>query len=174
MGISNIKVKITLPFIGGIEGDWKPNEEEKNAAWEMYVELITRISVVELGPDEGLLREALTSLHSLFATTRTILREHGPIVARAKADSDISFGFLAVVILNTVLRPVLAKWHPILTDYENNKAAGLSSVEHEKRWEKNEELRDVLAKVRGTLREYADILAEVSDVPALIDFEPES
>jgi hypothetical protein len=67
-----------------------------------------RVAVVELRPDEGLLREALTSLYSLFATTRAILREHRPVVAQAK----YSFGLLAVLILNKVLRPILAKCTP--------------------------------------------------------------
>ena len=68
-----IKLNLKLPFIGGVEGIWEPDENEKKAAWEMYVELATRISVVKMEYDEGLLREALSSLHTLFNTTRTIL-----------------------------------------------------------------------------------------------------
>ena len=45
---TGVKVSLNLPYIGGVEGTWKPDESERNAAWEMYVELITRISVVEL------------------------------------------------------------------------------------------------------------------------------
>ena len=92
-----------------VKGKWKPDEGQKKAAWEMYVELVTRISVAELHEDEGLLREALSSLYSLFITTRTILRQYGPSVAKPHDGSDLSFGFLAVAILNGVLRPVLAK-----------------------------------------------------------------
>ncbi len=84
--LKNVSVKLEIPYIGGIEGTWEPDKEEQRAAWEMYVELITRISTVELGPEEGLLREALTSLYSLFATTRTILREHGPSVAQPQIE----------------------------------------------------------------------------------------
>jgi hypothetical protein len=75
--LKNVKVNLTLPLIGSVEGTWEPNETEKDAAWELYVELITRISVVELKPDEGLLREAMASLYSLFATTRGILKKYG-------------------------------------------------------------------------------------------------
>jgi hypothetical protein len=171
MPLTSIKVKLGLPYIGGIEGDWKPDEEERNAAWEMYVELVTRISVVELGPEEGLLREALSSLYTLFGTTRTILREHGPTVAKPKSGSDFSFGFLAVAILNTLLRPLLAKWHPLLADYETRRPADVSILEHERRWDKHAELRAALAQVRTTLREYADLLAEVADVPQLIEYD---
>jgi hypothetical protein len=46
-----------------------------------YIELVTRIAVVPLGPGGGLLRDALSNLYSLFPTTRDILRRYGPGVA---------------------------------------------------------------------------------------------
>src|SRR5262245_62029083 len=132
--LKSVSVKLELRYIGGIEGTWEPDESERKAAWEMYGELISRISVVEMGTEEGLLREALASLYTLFGTTRSILREHGPSVARPKGEDDISFGYLAVTILNLVLRPVLAKWHPLLHDYESRRQSSVSAFEHEKRW----------------------------------------
>lgn len=168
----NVSVNITLPFIGAISGTWEADETDQRAAWELYVELVTRISVVELRPDEGLLREALSSLYSIFDTTRKILRQAGPSVAQPKDGSQISFGYLAVAVLNTVLRPVLAKWHPLLLDYENTKAPTVSAVEHERQWEKAAELRQELNRVRQILLEYANLLAEVAGVPSLIIAKP--
>jgi len=164
----SVKVSLNLPYIGGIEGTWEPDESERQAAWEMYIELITRISVTELRPDEGLLREALSSLYTLFNTTRGILRKYGPIIAQPKGKDKLSFGYLAVAILNTVLRPTLAKWHPLLLDYENTRSETVSPFEHEKRWDKSDELRQALNDIRKWLTEYADILAEVAGVPSLI------
>ncbi len=166
--LTSVKVKLELPYIGGIEGTWEPDESERKAAWEMYVELITRIAVAELQPSEGLLREALSSLYTLFDTTRKILREYGPSVAQPKGKDNLSFGYLAVVILNTVLRPVLAKWHPLLLDYESRRESSVSPLEYERQWDKYEELRHELNKVRGVLTEYANLLAEVAGVPSLI------
>jgi hypothetical protein len=166
--LTSVKVKLQLPYVGGIEGTWEPNEAERKAAWEMYVELITRISVAELLPDEGLLREALSSLYTIFDTTRKILREYGPDVAQAKGDDEVSFGYLAVAILNTVLRPVLSKWHPLLLDYENTRDRAVAPAEHEQQWDKYDELRQVLNDVRQVLTEYAALLAEVAGVPSLI------
>jgi hypothetical protein len=164
----SVEVSLTLPFgLGGVKGTWEPDDHERTAAWEMYVELVTRISVVQLGPDEGLLREALTSLYSLFGTTREILRRHGPSVARPKGDATLSFGQLAVLILNDVVRPVLAAWHPKLLDYESTRTVETSPAEHECRWEKSGELRQVLAAVRTALAGYAALLAEVAGVPQL-------
>lgn len=166
--LKSVSVKLELPYIGGIEGTWEPDESERKAAWEMYVELITRISVVELGPEEGLLREALSSLYSLFGTTRGILREYGPSVAKPKGEGKLSFGYLSVTILNVVLRPVLAKWHPLLLDHENCRESSVSTLEHERRWERHGELRGELNKVRNILTEYANLLAEVAGVPPIV------
>src|SRR5262249_27724785 len=143
-------------------------ERERKAAWELYVELVTRISVTELQPHEGMLREALSSLHTLFDTTRTILRTYGPGVAQPKRGNTLSFGSLAVTILNVVIRPVLAKWHPLLLDYENSKKPTVSPLAHERQWNQGEELRRVLNEVREVLITYANILAQVADVPSLI------
>jgi len=166
--LTSVKVKLKLPYIGGVEGTWEPDENERKAAWEMYVELITRISVAELRPEEGLLREALSSLHTLFDTTRKIMCKYGPSIAQPKGKDNLSFGYLAVAILNVVIRPVLAKWHPLLLDYENTKESSVSPVEHEQKWDKNKELRQALNDVRIGLVEYAKLLADVSRVPSLI------
>jgi hypothetical protein len=165
--LSSIEVNLKLPFIS-IKGTWIPNNKEQNAAWEMYVELITRISVAELKTDDGLLRESLSSLYTIFNTTREILRKYGPSIAKPKEDNKLSFGYLAVAILNNVLRPVLAKWHPLLLDYENRRKEDVSVLEHEKNWDKYKELRESLRKTRVVLTDYANLLAEAAGVPPLI------
>ena len=71
-----------------------------------------------LEPGTGLLREALTSLHSLFGSTQKVLRRHGPAVARPQVADGRSFGELAVLVLNLELRPLLARWHPLLEQWE--------------------------------------------------------
>lgn len=89
-------------------------------------------------------------------------------MAKPKGEGTISFGYLAVAILNTILRPTLAKWHPLLLDYENIRERSVSPFEHERRWDKYQELRQELNNVRGILTDYADLLAKVADVPSLI------
>ena len=166
--LKSYSIDLRLPYIGGIKGTWEPDKSERKASWEMYVELVTRISVAELRPDEGLLREALNSLYTLFGTTRGILRQYGPSIAQPKGKGKLSFGYLAVAILNTVLRPVLAKWHPLLLDYEHSKERAISPLEHERNWDKHDELRQILNEVRASVIEYACILAQVAEVPPLI------
>lgn len=152
-----------------LSGVWVPDEVERDAAWELYVELVTRISVVPIAPGHGVLREALTSLYQLFGVTRDILRKYGPAVARAPKAGEYRFGHLAVWMLNAAIRPVLAEWHPALQRWEAARQTGVSVVEHEGLWEHSEQLRQRLEELRKTLLEYARILATVCDAPALID-----
>jgi len=173
MPLTKISVELSLPYLSKISGEWEPDENEREAAWELYVELITRVSVVNLGPEEGLLRESLSSLYSLFATTREILRKHGPAVAKPKGKNRISFGLLSVAVLNSVLRPILSKWHPLLDDYEAKRPSGLSPLEYEGKWEKAPELRHALDGARLKLVEFAGILADVAGVPSLLPDTPE-
>ena len=170
--LTSVSVKLQLPYVGGVEGTWQPDEREREAAWEMYVELVTRIAVVELRPGEGLVREALTSLYSLFETTRAILRKYGPVVAKPKGEGDLSFGSLAVIILNGVLRPLLARWHPLLQEHEARRPEGVSARAHERAWEHERELREELGRVREALVDYANVLAEVAGVEPLRWPEP--
>jgi hypothetical protein len=170
VAVKQLSLSLGLPFgLGSFGGTWEPSDEERKAAWEMYVELITRVSVQELAAGEGSLREALTSLYQLFGTTREILREHGPAVATPKRGTDVSFGILAVTVLNSALRPMLTRWHPELTDYEATRPEGVSAIQYERRWDRGDDFRRDLNELRGVLRAYADYLGEVADVPSLID-----
>ncbi|MEK4741042.1 MULTISPECIES: hypothetical protein [unclassified Bacillus (in: firmicutes)] len=166
MSLKDITVSLNLP-IGSIKGSWQPSTAERDASWEMYVELITRITTNELNDEEGILREALSSFYSLFDITRQILKKYGPNVAISKT-GNISFGYLAVSILNSSLRPLLAKWHPMLLEYENKRNESVSIVEHEKPWDKHDELRKEIEFVHQILLQYAHILGQVAGVPSLI------
>lgn len=169
MALKELSLSLGLPFgLGSIAGKWEPDEEERRAAWEMYVELITRVSVDELGPGEGSLREALDSLYTLFGTTREILREHGPKVAAPAPGSELSFGLIAVGVLNGGLRPFLSKWHVELLHHEELKLPETPPLAHERSWERADELRADLNELRGVLATYAGYLGAVADVPPLV------
>jgi len=156
----------------GITGKWVADRDQQRAAWEMYVELITRISIQPLARDEGLLREALASLYSLFGETRRILKSYGPGVAQPLPGSDVSFGQLAVEVLNRLLRPLLARWHPLLLEHEQQRAQGVGAREHERRWAHHGELRRELERIRGEMSSYATLLAKASGISGLHGSRP--
>jgi len=153
------KVSVNLPFgIGGAE--WEADETERKAAWSLYIELVTRITVQSLEAGQGLLREALNSLHSMFAITRQILREAGPDVGILSA----SVGGIAIAVLNNGLRPFLSKWHPLLQTWEAQKPPTTSPKDHEKNWSLEPQMRQELLLLGKNLEQYANALAEIVGV----------
>jgi hypothetical protein len=170
-----VQVKLTIPFIGEVSGTWEPDQAEQRAAWDLYVELVTRVAVVELGPQQRLLREALDSLYALFGITRDILRRYGPALAPKAKQDRVSFGWLAVAVLNGALGPVLARWHPQLLAWEISRPADTSPVAHERAWPQAAELRAELARTRRVLVEFARTLGEVAGAASLLpdDSSPE-
>jgi hypothetical protein len=148
----------------GLKGKWVADRAQQDASWQLYVELITRVSLQPLKSDEGLLREGLASLHSLFGETRRILKEHGPGVARPLGGGTLSLGRIAVEVLNQRLRPVLAKWHPLLQAYEAERPQSASALEHENAWPRAHELRTEFEKLRHHILDYADLLARASGI----------
>jgi transcriptional regulator with XRE-family HTH domain len=156
------------PFFQSMQSIWEPNDEEKQAAWEIYVELVTRIPIAPLGHDEGIMREALSSLYSLFPITRTILRSHSPAIAQCHTGNNRSLSYLVVCMLNTILRPLLAKWHPLLKAYEETRPDAMSVTQYEQQWERYAELREEICKVRKSLTAYAHVFAQIAEISSLI------
>lgn len=152
-------VTVSLPFgIGSASQEADPTE--RHAAWELYVELVTRIAVQPMSEDLGILREAMNSLHGLFGSTREILRKAGPKVGA----SHDSVGGIAIAVLNNGLRPFLSKWHPLLQDWEVKRLSKVSIQAHERNWELEPILRKELDVLRTGLEQYAYAPGEIAGV----------
>jgi hypothetical protein len=166
--LTELSVGINVPGFLKLEGKWRPDEVERTAAWEMYVELITRVALNARGPQEGSVRDALDSLYSLFGTTREILRRHGPGVARRKIGEQLSFGHLAVAVLGA-LRPFLTRWNAQLRSYEALSPPGVSATVHELNWPLRGAFEAELGQLQRVLGGYAALLAEAAGVAPLHD-----
>ena len=124
---------------------------DRDAAWELYIEMLTRIVTQPLPPESGDEKTALDSIHALFALTRDILRRHGP--------ETIQFTKIAIPVLNQVVRPFTAKWH-------NQSLAGVFDDD-----EKRQAFRQELAILQEELRNYNRMLADIAGVEDLTDLE---
>jgi hypothetical protein len=109
--------------------DWTEDEDQPRLAEQRW----------PLAPTHLLPRER--RVYSLFDTTRGILRKYGRSIAKSKRGSDLSFGYIAVSVLNGLLRPLLAKWHPLLAECEAQRDPEVSPVDHERRSTQAGELR---------------------------------
>ena len=123
----------------------------RKAAWELYVEMLTRIVTQPLPSEDGDDQTALDSVYSLFPTTREILRRYGP--------QAVEFSKIAVPVLNQQVRPFTAKWHRLSRQGAFDDEA--------RRREFRAELRDLQAKLRG----YNRMLADVASVEDMTDLE---
>lgn len=147
------EVRVSVPQLS--ELTFVVNDDTRQVSWQLFVESVTRISTQRLSDDEGLVREALTSLYGLFATTRDILRTTRPTVG----GDGITVEYLAVNLLNRELRPFLSKWHPRLKAHEN---AFPDAPESE--WPEAAECRAELAVVQAHTREYVMGFARLAGV----------
>lgn len=141
-------LSIRTPFL---DMEWAPQDADKAAAWEMYIELLTRVSSQPLQAHDGSERDALRSVHSLFATTRDVLRRHGREAGE--------FTKIAIVVLNQVIRPFTAKWHA------REQAGELESPAQ------CAEFRAELERLRETLTRYTRMLADMAGVEDLTQLD---
>ena len=124
---------------------------DKDAAWELYVEMLTRIVTQPLPAEIGDEETALASAYSLFPTTRAILRRHGR--------DSIKFSMIAIPVLNQVVRPFTAKWHRESLD------GGFTDDG------KRSEFRREFEVLQEELRNYNRLLAKIAGVEDLTDLE---
>ena len=85
-------------------------------------------------------------------------------MARPKGGHELSFGYFAVSMLNLVLRPLLAEWHPKLRNWERD-----NPHRDESEWEERSEFLAALDEVKEQLCQYAGLFAEVAEVPELME-----
>jgi hypothetical protein len=146
--LTGLKVKTPM-----MEMEWNPSDPDKDAAWDLYVELLTRITTQVLPHGDGIEKTALDSIYSLFGITRATLKDHGR--------SCVEFTKISVIVLNQVIRPFTAKWHR------------LSEQGSFKDPEKCHEFRLELLALQIQLRNYARLLADLADVEDLTGMDAE-
>ena len=134
-----------------LQAEFKIQNLDKEAAWELYIELLTRITTQPLPEDSGDDKTALDSVYSLFPLTREVIKRKGP--------GCLEFTKIAIVVLNQVIRPFTAKWHKLSLEcaFEDP--------------EKVREFRKELADLQEQLRVYTRALAAMAGVEDLTELE---
>jgi len=120
---------------------WAPTEADRAVAWDVYVELQTRITTQVLYDDEGDDKTALESVYRLFPMSREFFHLHGVECANAAT--------LITAFLNEKVRPFTALWH------------GMSGT-----WQPgppDPEFRQALRDLQPTLRKLTSALSHLAD-----------
>lgn len=136
---------------GFLETEWTPKDPDRKAAWELYVELLTRVATQHLEPEHGDEQAALDSIYKLFDLTRQTLKNH---------EGCVEFTKIAAVVLNQVIRPFTAKWHRRSRAGDFDKPAVC------------EEFRGDLAALQKKLGGFTKALADMAAVEDLTTLEP--
>jgi hypothetical protein len=139
--------QLESPGIDDDQGDefWSPTDCDRALAWDIYVELKTRIALQTLSDGEGDDTTALTSIHKLFTLSRERMQHHGVQCARA--------GLLITAFLNQKVRKFTAKWHKLSI---TEKWIDNSTASHS-------EFRAELKELQQTLKTLADALSHLAD-----------
>ena len=136
-----------------LDRPWKPNENDENTAWAMYVEMVTRVITQPLPPDSGDEKTALESIHSLFQSTRDALKEHGR--------GCNEFPKIAIEILNQRVRSFTTEWH-------RRSLEGAFECDTER----GQFCQD-LASLQEILHEYTRVLAKTAKIEDLTNLSEE-
>lgn len=150
------EVQLTLP---GSVMVFTANTDMRQAALRMFFQASTRVATRPLDDGSGNLREALTSLKTLFDLYREPLESGAAPPPPAKGDSVHE---LVLDILNFELAPFLAKWHPRLSTWEA--AQEPEGATHESAWPENAAFREDLRALQQRLRPYVIGLGEIAGI----------
>lgn len=134
-------LKIKTPFL---DMEWKPQDEDKNAAWELYIELLTRITTQPLDDEHGDEETALKSIYSIFPITREVIKSNGR--------HCVEFTKIAIVVLNQLIRPFTAKWHKLSVQGKFSNP------------ESCQEFRKELAELQIVLNLYTKMLGDMAGI----------
>jgi hypothetical protein len=124
---------------------WAPQEADRGLAWDLYVELMTRITTQNLDDKDGDDETALKSVYTLFPLSRDYMHRHGVRSANTAA--------LLTAYLNQKVRSFTAKWHKRSLD---------------EKWKDNTnqphpEFRSELRALQPILRQLAEALSHLAD-----------
>lgn len=103
-----IHVELKLPMINSLKGKWTVNDLQRQASWEMYIQVITRISSLPLERSQRNAEQEFSDLNDLLEAMRGVLGKYGPSSGEKGGDGELSFAYITLVLINVLIRPVLA------------------------------------------------------------------
>lgn len=155
----------TINF-GVVKLGGKLSEQDRQCAWQLYTEIVTRVAVTGKRRDETssdysgeLIAESLSSLHAFFQEARQIMKDFP--VGKLKEKNQSHLGLLIHDLLADVLRPFLEKWQSDFRAWwEQQDRSELSWFELQEKYPKFKELladwthlRKLMRKLEHQLRD---------------------
>lgn len=154
IGIGDQKVKI------------KPNYQDMQIAYKLWVELSTRKIGLEIDLENDVIKEIYNSWYDFFKLTRELIKDI-PVSKIRKDESTKELVRIAIEVLNEELRPHLTKWQARFrkwynTEIEREENKNLSPQEIQKNYPEYENLTKEMIEVNHKLIEYRKILRRLA------------
>lgn len=166
-GVGLTTVTLSLPFgLGSVT--YAISNQERIAAWQLYVQLKTRKAALPFDSRYDLIIEILDSLYDLVDITRDLISHLPPPEANGAALSD-----LMLRVLNDGLRPFLTRWQANFRrwwDFAAQETSALNDSPQavQRRYPDFDGLTEDLVDMNRQLDEYAqDLLAIARSEPKL-------
>lgn len=147
---------LTFDF-GIVKLTGKLSEQDRQCAWQLYTEIVTRVAVSGKRHDETsadfngeVLVESLSSLHSFFQEARAIMKDFP--VGKLEEKQQCHLGTLIHNLLADVLRPFLEKWQADLRSWWESQDKSGSWFEVQKKYPRHEELLRDWIQLRKVMR----------------------
>lgn len=153
LGIGNQKVKV------------KPNYNDIQVAYKLWIELSTRKLGLPLDFNHDVIFEVYKSWYEFFKITRELLKEIP--VSKMKNRSTIKIINLAIDVLNEALRPHLTKWQAKFIrwyniELENCKGLDCTPQDIQRKYSHYNELISEMQEVNKKIISYRNLLSEIA------------
>lgn len=166
-------VKISLPWLIGVEFEFNIQRNTKKIAWELYCELSTRVGVIDYLEEEDIIISCLRSWYTFFLMARDKLKSMDPPKRHrsllktkkrikngsGKKGKKYSLSEVIIALLNDQLRPFLRKWHGVFKFYwESDHNKEILLIERQKAFPDYDILINELKAMSEKLRQTKDAL----------------
>jgi hypothetical protein len=152
--------------IGSNKVTIKPNVEDMQIAYKLWVELSTRKIGLEIDLGNDVIKEIYDSWYEFFSVTRELIKSI-PVSKIRKDKSTKELVNLSIDVLNEGIRPHLTKWQARFRRWyssEIDKADNclLSPQDCQKKFPEYQELTKDLMAVNKRLIEYRNLLGKLA------------
>jgi len=169
-------INLGIVTIGG-----ELTEEDRQCAWELYCELVSRVALMGKEDRRGELvftgevyEQSLDSLYAFFREARTLMRRY-PVGRIGANKPQNHLGFFIAALLEVVIRPFLEKWQASYRHWWEHECARLPQASPFERQKGYPLLEDMLADwraVRRFCRSAAKELTAEYRLPDVMALEP--
>lgn len=141
----------------------KPNFQDKEIAYKLWVEMSTRKIGMPLDFEHDVITEVYDSWYEFFKISRELIKEIP--VTKIKYESTQEIIKISMKILNKCLRPCLTKWQAKFRKWyseeiDENKSSTPQQIQQS--YENYDELKKDMERVNTQLIYYKDKLEEIS------------